>query len=119
MEEQGRSMANEDVIYTPTNGSAVTTPEEGLKRQVLAYNSRLMLVRHKLTKGWKGTRHKHSHDQLVYVVQGAIVFTGGGKTVEMRSGDSLVVAGGVEHEAMALEETEVLDVFTPYREDYA
>jgi quercetin dioxygenase-like cupin family protein len=53
------------------------------------------------------------------VVEGAIVFTGGAKTVELRSGDSLVVAGGVEHEAMALEETEVLDVFTPYREDYA
>ena len=41
-----------------------------------------------------------------------------GKTVEMHSGDSVVVAGDVEHEARALEETEVLDVFTPYREDY-
>jgi quercetin dioxygenase-like cupin family protein len=112
-------MANEDVIYAPTDASAVTNPEEGLKRQVLAYNSRIMLVRHYLAKGWKGTRHKHSHDQLVYVVRGAIVFSGGGQTVEMHSGDSLVAAGGVEHEAMALEETEVLDVFTPYREDYA
>jgi hypothetical protein len=30
-----------------------------------------------------------------------------------------VVPGGREHQASALEESEVLDVFTPYREDYA
>jgi quercetin dioxygenase-like cupin family protein len=112
-------MTDGDVIYAPTDATAVTTPETGLKRQVLAYNSQLMLVRHHLAKGWTGTRHKHPHDQLVYVVRGAIVFSGGSKTVEMHGGDSLVVAGGVEHEARALEETEVLDVFTPYREYYA
>jgi quercetin dioxygenase-like cupin family protein len=112
-------MKDGDVVYAATDATAVTAPEEGLKRQVLAYNPRLMLVRHHLAMGWKGTRHKHPHDQLVYVVRGAIVFSGGGKTVEMHSGDSVVVAGDVEHEARALEETEVLDVFTPYREDYA
>jgi quercetin dioxygenase-like cupin family protein len=78
-----------------------------------------MLVRDHLAKGWKGTRHKHPHDQLVYVVRGAIVFTGGGRMVQMHGGDILVVAGDVEHEAQALEETEVLDVFTQYGEDYA
>jgi quercetin dioxygenase-like cupin family protein len=112
-------MTDRDVVYAATDATTVTTPEEGLKRQVLAYNERLMLVRHLLAKGWKGTRHKHPHDQLVYVVRGAIVFSGGGKTLEMRGGDSAVVSGNVEHEARALEETEVLDVFTPYREDYA
>lgn len=111
-------MREGDVVYAATDASELTTPEEGLKRQVLVYNSRLMLVRHQLAKGWKGTRHRHPHDQLVYVVRGAIVFTGGGKTVEMHGGDSVVVAGEVEHEARALEESEVLDVFTPYREDY-
>jgi quercetin dioxygenase-like cupin family protein len=108
-------MTNEDVIYAATDATAVTMPEAGLKRQVLAYNPRLMPVRYHLAKGWKGTRHKHLHDQLVYVVRGAIVFSGGGKTVEMHDGDSVVVAGDVEHEARAPEETEVLDVFTPYR----
>jgi quercetin dioxygenase-like cupin family protein len=100
-------MSNEDVIYAATDGTAVTTPEGGLERQVLAYNPRLMPVRYHLAKGWKGTRHKHLHDQLVYVVRGAIVFSGGGKTVEMHDGDSVVVAGDVEHEARAPEETEV------------
>jgi hypothetical protein len=28
------------------------------------------------------------------------------------------VDGSVEHQAAALEDSEVLDIFTPYREDY-
>lgn len=33
-------------------------------------------------------------------------------------GDTFVVRGGVEHGASALEESPVIDVFTPCREDY-
>jgi quercetin dioxygenase-like cupin family protein len=90
-----------------------------MQRQVLAYNKKVMLVRHHLVKGWKGTRHSHPHEQLVYVVTGCILFDAGGTTVELRSGDSVIVEGGVEHQATALEDSEVLDVFVPYREDYA
>jgi quercetin dioxygenase-like cupin family protein len=53
------------------------------------------------------------------VVRGHIRFQAEGKSWEMRTGDSIVVDGGVEHEAAALEAAEVLDIFTPYRQDYA
>lgn len=88
-------------------------------RQVLSYNPHLMLVRHRFEKGWAGARHSHPHHQLVYVVSGRIRFEAEGKSWEMSAGDSLVVNGSVEHQAAALEDSEVLDVFTPYREDYA
>jgi len=90
-----------------------------MKRQVLAYNQNVMLVRHHLSKGWKGVSHKHPHEQLVYVVSGSIQFNGNGRTLELCTGDSIVVEGNVEHQATALEDSEVLDVFVPYREDYA
>ena len=67
----------------------------------------------------KGTSHSHPHEQLVYVVSGRIQFVGDGKTIELRSGDSVIVKGNVEHWAAALEDSEVLDVLTPYREDCA
>jgi len=35
------------------------------------------------------------------------------------AGDSVLVDGNVEHRARALEDSEVLDVFAPYRSDYA
>jgi len=41
-----------------------------------------------------------------------------GKIFELRTGDTFVVRGGVEHGASALEDSLVIDVFTPRREDY-
>src|SRR5580698_10681329 len=94
------------------------TPEAGMVRQVLAYSGDLMLVRHYFDTGWVGARHSHPHHQLVYVVKGAIRVDVAGRVFDVLAGDSFVVDGGVEHQASALETSEVLDVFTPVREDY-
>jgi quercetin dioxygenase-like cupin family protein len=112
-------MNENGVIYTPTQGTTVSSPEPGVQRQVLAYNRSVMLVRHHFLKGWKGTTHSHPHEQLVYIVTGRIQFNSEGKTIELRRGDSVIVGGNVEHQATALEDSEVLDVFAPCREDYA
>jgi quercetin dioxygenase-like cupin family protein len=94
------------------------TPEPGMTRQVLAHTDQLMLVRHYFEKGWVGARHSHPHHQLVYVVRGSLHIDIAGKTFDVHAGDSFVVDGGVEHQASAYEESEVLDIFTPVREDY-
>ena len=107
------------VIYTATDAAKVTTPEPGMLRQLLAHNPHLMLVRHSFEKGWKGTRHSHPQHQIVYVLNGRLRFEAEGKSWEMRAGDSIVVDGGVEHAASALEASEALDIFTPYRPNYA
>jgi quercetin dioxygenase-like cupin family protein len=95
------------------------SPETGLTRQILAYSDKLMLVRHLMEKGWVGARHHHPHEQLVYIIRGHLQFRGGDRVFDARTGDSFVVPGGVEHQASALENSEVLDVFTPARGDYA
>jgi quercetin dioxygenase-like cupin family protein len=112
-------MKENGIVYTPTNATTVSSPEPGMQRQVLAYNQKVMLVRHHFLKGWKGTSHRHAHEQAVYVVSGRIQFDGGDERIELRTGDSVIVEGNVEHQATALEDSEVLDVFAPYREDYA
>lgn len=94
------------------------TPEPGMRRQVLANTDQLMLIRHFFDADWIGARHSHPHHQLVYVVSGAIRVDVGGKVFDVHAGDSFIVDGGVEHQASALEPSEVLDVFTPRREDY-
>lgn len=98
--------------------SPSATPEPGMIRQVLAFSPHLMLVKHKFKKGWVGAAHKHPHHQLVYVVSGSIAVTVHGITQTVSAGDSFVVDGDVEHQASALEDAEVFDVFTPIREDY-
>jgi quercetin dioxygenase-like cupin family protein len=102
-----------------SNDETMSSPEEGLRRQVMSYSQSMMLVRHLQKKGWVGAKHSHPHEQMVYVVRGRIVFESPSGQFEARTGDSFIVAGGVEHQAWALEDSEVLDFFTPYREDYA
>ena len=107
------------IAVTPSNDSTMTTPEDGLRRQVMSYSPSMMLVRHRMNKGWVGARHSHPHEQMVYVVSGHLVFEHPGGRFEAKAGDSFLVPGGVEHQASALEDAEVLDIFTPFREDYA
>jgi quercetin dioxygenase-like cupin family protein len=98
---------------------SMTEPEPGLRRQVMSYSPSMMLVRHRMKEGWVGVRHSHPHEQMVYVVSGRLSFVHPGGSFDAKAGDSFLVPGGVEHQASALEDSEVLDVFTPYREDYA
>jgi quercetin dioxygenase-like cupin family protein len=111
-------MTTETVQLIPIKSCRIFSPEAGLSRQVLAYSSKLMLVRHLMERGWTGLRHSHPHEQLVYIVHGHIQFHDGDTAFEARTGDSFVVPGGREHQASALEASEVLDIFTPIREDY-
>jgi quercetin dioxygenase-like cupin family protein len=83
-----------------------------------AFNDHLLLAEHRMEKGWIGTRHQHPHDQIVYVVSGRLMVTVGNETFAAAAGDSFAVRGGVEHQASALEDSVVVDVFTPCRSDY-
>jgi quercetin dioxygenase-like cupin family protein len=76
-------------------------------------------VRHRFEKGWVGAAHSHPHHQLVYVLSGSIRIIAAGEEAIAYAGDSFIVDGDVEHQAFALEDSEVLDVFTPHREEYA
>src|SRR5271163_3111968 len=108
-----------DMSVVKTEDVRSFNPEPGMIRQVLAHNEKLMLIRHFFEKGWVGAKHSHPHEQLVYIIKGKVhVEIAGKKPFEVTTGESFMVDGGVEHQASALEETEVLDVFTPVREDY-
>jgi quercetin dioxygenase-like cupin family protein len=111
-------MAIPNLVVVKNKEGKITEPESGLKRRVLAYNEKLFLAEHEMEKGWVGTLHRHPHDQIVYVVHGHLRVNCEGQTFEIRTGDTFVVRGGVEHGASALEESLVVDVFTPWREDY-
>jgi quercetin dioxygenase-like cupin family protein len=79
----------------------------------------MMLVRHRMKKGWVGVRHSHPHEQMVYIISGHLTFEYPGGVFEAKAGDNFLVPGDVVHQASAQEDSEVLDIFTPYREDYA
>jgi quercetin dioxygenase-like cupin family protein len=78
----------------------------------------MMLVRHEMRKGWRGASHSHPHEQLVYVISGRLQLVVDGATSEASAGDNFMVGSNITHQAAALEDSVVLDIFTPAREDY-
>jgi quercetin dioxygenase-like cupin family protein len=109
--------AADEVIKS--DDSSMSSPEPGLRRQVMSYSKDIMLVRHKMEPGWIGAAHSHPHEQVVYVISGAIQLTIAGVTHALSAGDSILVAGGILHQACTDRASEVLDVFTPCRIEYA
>jgi quercetin dioxygenase-like cupin family protein len=107
-----------DLVVVPHDKGKQSEPESGLKRRVLAYNDKLFVAEHEMVKGWIGTVHSHPHDQVVYVVRGHLRVTCQGTRFDVEAGGTFVVRGGVEHGASAIEDSRVIDVFTPCREDY-
>jgi quercetin dioxygenase-like cupin family protein len=107
-----------DLEIIHSDDTVMTAPEPGLRRQVMAASDPMMLVRHRMEAGWVGAKHSHPHEQLIYIVSGQIALTVGDDRYDLRTGDSIIMPGGAEHQATAPIESEVLDVFTPAREDY-
>jgi quercetin dioxygenase-like cupin family protein len=58
------------------------------------------------------------HQRVVYVVHGHLQARRQGAAFDVQAGDTLVVRAGVEHSASAVEDSLVIDVFTPCRENY-
>jgi|HubBroStandDraft_5_1064220.scaffolds.fasta_scaffold258722_2 quercetin dioxygenase-like cupin family protein len=112
------SRTHSDFVFVESHDTVAKTPESGLVRRVGAYNDRLFLAEHLMSKDWVGVRHSHPHEQMVYIVSGHLRVTIGETTFNARAGDSFVVRGGVEHQVSALAESMVIDVFTPCRTDY-
>ena len=90
----------------------------GVKRQVLTWSEGLMLVRVAFEDGAVGPPHSHPHLQSCYVESGVFEVTIGPETRLLRAGDSFTVPADVLHGVRAHAGGVLVDVFTPYREDF-
>ena len=88
-----------------------------IARRVLA-GERSMVVWWKMKAGAHAASHSHPHEQIVWMLKGCMEFRIGGEKRSMTAGDVAVIPGNVEHEGFFPEDTEVMDVFAPPREDF-
>jgi quercetin dioxygenase-like cupin family protein len=77
-----------------------------------------MLVWWSVKAGAHAAAHSHPHEQLVWVTSGLMDLRIGAEQRSCGPGDIAVIPGGVEHEVWFREDTEVVDVFSPPREDF-
>ena len=94
------------------------TVEPGVKSKIMGYDDRIMLVHVIFEKGGFGSIHKHHHSQVSYVSSGVFDITIDGETQKLEEGDSFYVPPNTPHGAFCLEAGELIDVFSPMREDF-
>ena len=99
-------------------------PEEELKGTItrrLITGDRMMIAQVFLKKGDDVPRHFHHHEQLTYILSGALHFRLGEEgehELTVRAGEVLVIPSNLPHSAVALEDTLDVDIFCPPREDW-
>ena len=94
------------------------TVGEGVQRQIMGYDDKIMLVKVKFDKGGIGQMHEHYHSQVTYVVSGKFELSIGDETKTMKAGDGFYIPPHVMHGAVCLEDGVLIDVFSPIREDF-
>jgi quercetin dioxygenase-like cupin family protein len=82
------------------------------------HSGSMTMARLVLQKGAVVPQHRHFHEQLTTIEKGALrlLFESGEQVVQ--AGESLVIPPHAPHGVVALEESIVLDVFSPPREDW-
>ncbi len=91
---------------------------DGIQRKVMAYDDKMMIVKVAFKVGAIGTLHHHPHTQASYVSKGVFDITIDGKTKRLAAGDVYFVPSGKIHGAVCVENGELVDVFSPMREDF-
>ena len=91
---------------------------DGVRMKMLTHGERTLFSEFRFVKGAVIPVHSHPHEQTGYVVKGAMKFTVDGEVMVAREGDCWNLPSNVPHGAEALEESIVIEVFSPVREDY-
>lgn len=91
---------------------------EGLDRQVMGYDGKIMLVKARFDTGAVGTMHKHYHSQVTYVASGEFKMTIGDDVRIIKEGDSYYIPPHEMHGCTCTKPGILIDVFSPAREDF-
>ncbi|OGF59337.1 MAG: cupin [Candidatus Fischerbacteria bacterium RBG_13_37_8] len=90
----------------------------GVTYKTLVYGERTSLCEFKLEKGSIIPSHSHPHEQTGYMVSGKMNFIIGAETFIAEEGTSWNIPSYIEHSVKVIEDSLVIEVFSPVREDY-
>ncbi len=106
-----------ELKYVPWSSVELEDLNPLLKRQFVVGQS-VMISRVLLKKGCVVPLHSHHNEQVTYILEGALKFVLKDQEITVRAGEVLCIPPNLPHEAVAMEDTVDLDIFTPPREDW-
>jgi len=78
----------------------------------------MTLAHWEIKGGTELTEHSHPHEQITLLLSGKMELRSGNQVAILTPGQGLVFAGGEAHGGFAHEDTVVVDIFCPVREDF-
>jgi quercetin dioxygenase-like cupin family protein len=101
-----------------TTGQGQPRTFRGVRFEVLATGPHSMVTKMLYADGDEVAEHAHPNEQAGFVVSARVRLTIAGDTFALGPGDSYVIPADVPHSLTVVSAGEVVDVFTPPREDY-
>jgi quercetin dioxygenase-like cupin family protein len=90
----------------------------GIRRRTVTHGASMYQMMAKLDAGSRMPEHKHPQEQIVHILEGRMKLIVSGVPHELKGGESFYLAGNVPHSVETIEDTMVLDTFSPPRDDY-
>lgn len=90
---------------------------EGIRRRIYPPGQGIMSMALEFKAGSRGAAHAHPHEQITHVFSGRLEVTIEDTVHVIGPGEQLYVPGNMLHAVEALEDSSVLEVFTPLRDD--
>jgi quercetin dioxygenase-like cupin family protein len=105
-------------MFTKKNDRESRQLINGITMKPLAFEEKTLLCEFKLEKGAHIPPHHHPYEQTGYLLSGKVNFRIADSWYPAEHGDSWCIPENVEHEVEVLENSVVLEVFSPIRPDY-
>ena len=90
---------------------------ESIARRYIT-GDRVTVARFELARGGVVPVHAHENEQVSIVLEGALRFRIDGSEIVVRAGEVMQIPGGVPHGVDVIENSVVIDVFSPVRQDW-
>ena len=117
---KGRKMTKTKIVVHKKD--ALKKVFKGVSLDSLAIGEKSMVAKMNYVKGNFATTHQHPHEQCGYVISGEyrlkVEIPEENIDILLHAGDSYAIPGNTPHSFEVIEGGEVVDVFTPQREDY-
>lgn len=94
------------------------TTGPGVRRKIMAWDEKLMIVKVEFEKGGIGTLHHHPHSQITHIESGAFEVEIDGTKKILNAGDVFCIPSNAVHGVVCLEKGVLIDAFSPMREDF-
>ncbi len=90
----------------------------GIRMQTLCHGEKTLMVKFQLAEGSEIPMHSHPHEQTGYLISGHVIFVTEESEVDTTPGDNWCFLGDERHGVRVLEDSVIVELFSPVREEY-